>query len=91
MENYQNFLLIIGSVFVPVYTVVIIDYILKRTCKLNINFIAAFSAVFGVIAYYYFTNNNLGIPTIFTFLSVMIVYCIGTVIKGTVIKGAVKS
>jgi putative hydroxymethylpyrimidine transporter CytX len=91
MENYQNFLLIIGSVFVPVYTVVIIDYMLKRTCKLNINFIAVFSAIFGVIAYYYFTNNNLGIPTIFTFLSVMIVYCIGTIIKGTVRKGVVKS
>lgn len=81
MENYQNFLLIIGSVFVPVYTVVIIDYILKRTCKLNINVIAAFSAIFGVIAYNYFTNNNLGIPTIFTFLSVMIVYCIGTLLQ----------
>lgn len=90
MENYQNFLLIIGSVFVPVYTVVIIDYILKRTCKLNINFIAAFSAIFGVIAYYYFTNNNLGIPTVFTFLSVMIVYYIGTLLQSKIGKYSFK-
>lgn len=81
MENYQNFLLIIGSVFVPVYTVVIVDYILKRTCKVNINFIAAIAAIFGVVAYNYFTKYNLGIPTIFTFLSVMIVYCIGTLLQ----------
>lgn len=90
MENYQNFLLIIGSVFVPVYTVVIIDYILKRTCKLNINFIAAFSAIFGVIAYNYFTNNNLGIPTVFTFLSVMIVYYIGTLLQSKIGKYSFK-
>lgn len=78
MENYQNFLLLIGSVFVPVYTVVSVDYILKRKCTININFIAIITAILGALAYNYFNNNNLGVPTIFTFLTVAAIYYIFT-------------
>jgi putative hydroxymethylpyrimidine transporter CytX len=80
MENYQNFLLLIGSVFVPVYTVVSVDYIFKRTCKININFSAVIVAILGAIAYNYFANNNLGIPTIFTLITVSTLYYISTLL-----------
>jgi putative hydroxymethylpyrimidine transporter CytX len=78
MENYQNFLLLIGSIFVPVYTVVSVDYIFKRTCRININFMAVIIAILGAVVYNYFSNNNLGIPTIFTSLTVAILYYICT-------------
>jgi putative hydroxymethylpyrimidine transporter CytX len=78
MENYQNFLLLIGSIFVPVYTVVSVDYIFKRTCRININFMAVITVILGALVYNYFSNNNLGIPTIFTSLTVAILYYICT-------------
>jgi putative hydroxymethylpyrimidine transporter CytX len=80
MENYQNFLLLIGSVFVPVYTVVSVDYIFNRKCKININFSAVIVAILGAVAYNYFANNNLGIPTIFTLITVAILYYISTLL-----------
>ncbi|AGK95280.1 putative hydroxymethylpyrimidine transporter CytX [Clostridium pasteurianum] len=76
MENYQNFLLLIGSIFVPVYTVVFINYILKKRYKGNINIVGGIAAIAGILLYNYFNNNSLGIPTVFTFIAVAIIYVI---------------
>lgn len=77
MENYQNFLLLIGTVFVPVYTVVFTDYFIgKQNLKSNISIIGAVSAVIGAVLYNYFTNNSLGVPTIFTVILVTLLYII---------------
>lgn len=75
IENYQNFLLTIGSIFVPVYTVVFIGYFFKEeyhSKKLNIFGIIA--ALIGVILYNYFTKISFGIPTLLTFVIVSFIY-----------------
>ncbi|MFT8315223.1 MAG: putative hydroxymethylpyrimidine transporter CytX [Clostridium sp.] len=76
MENYQNFLLLIGSIFVPVYTVVFINYILRKKYNGNINIVGGIAAIAGILLYNYFNNNSLGIPTVFTFIAVAIIYLI---------------
>ena len=76
MENYQNFLLLIGSVFVPVYTVVFVNYILKKKYKGSINIMGSIAAIAGIILYNFFNNNSLGIPTVLTFVIVTIIYFI---------------
>ena len=76
MENYQNFLLLIGSIFVPVYTVVFINYILKKRYNGNINIVGGIAAIAGILLYNYFNNNSLGIPTVFTFIAVAVIYLI---------------
>lgn len=78
MENYENFLLLIGSVFVPVYTIVSLDYLLKRKYKLNINIAAVLVALAGAIIYNYFSNNNIGMPTIFTLSITAVLYYVFT-------------
>lgn len=75
MESYQNFLLLIGTVFVPVYTVVFTDYFLKsNTAKFSVSIFGSIAAILGALVYNYFTNNSIGIPTVFTFAIVTLVY-----------------
>ena len=82
MENYQNFLLLIGSIFVPVYTVVFVDYFIgKNKGNFNINILGCISAVCGTILYNYFSNNALGIPTVFTVTAVTVIYILIKKIK----------
>lgn len=77
MENYQSFLLLIGTVFVPVYTVVFTDYFISNQVKkANISLIGSIAAIIGALAYNYFTNNSLGIPTVFTFILVTLIYIV---------------
>lgn len=76
MENYQNFLLLIGSIFVPVYTVVFINYVLKKKYKGSINTIGGLAAIAGILLYNFFNNNSIGIPTVFTFIIVTVVYLV---------------
>lgn len=75
MEQYQNFLLIIGSVFVPVYVVVFLEYFLKKQQELRkINVYGILSAIIGVIIYYYLNTFSLGIPTLIVLASVSLIY-----------------
>lgn len=75
MESYQNFLLLIGTIFVPVYTVVFTDYFIAgRMIKFNISIVGSIAAIFGAVIYNYFTNNSFGIPTVFTFVLVSVIY-----------------
>lgn len=74
MEKYQNFLILIGSIFVPVYTIVTVDYISNKICKTKFNLFAGISALAGAVMYNYFTNKSFGIPTVFTFVVVSSLY-----------------
>jgi putative hydroxymethylpyrimidine transporter CytX len=75
MESYQNFLLMIGSIFVPVYTVVFAAYFLKeRNENVMINVPGIMIAALGTILYNYLTKAEIGIPTVLTFAAVFISY-----------------
>lgn len=76
MENYQDFLLLIGSIFVPVYTVVFVNYILKKKYEGIINIISCIAVVIGILSYNFLSNNSIGIPTIITFIIVTFIYMI---------------
>lgn len=75
IESYQNFLLTVGSVFVPVYTVVFVEHFIKarnHTEKLNMG--GLISALIGVVLYNYFTKISFGIPTLLVFIIVSLIY-----------------
>ncbi|MDP4144233.1 MAG: putative hydroxymethylpyrimidine transporter CytX [Bacillota bacterium] len=75
MESYQDFLLTIGSVFVPVYTVVFIDYFIRKKTETRLmNYIGVFAAVLGTVIYKYFSNISFGIPTVYVFIITSCVY-----------------
>lgn len=75
MENYQNFLLLIGTIFVPVYTIVFTDYFISSVkAKFKISIFGSIAAMFGAVIYNYFTNNSIGIPTVFTFVLAALLY-----------------
>jgi putative hydroxymethylpyrimidine transporter CytX len=64
MENYQGFLYAIGSVFAPLFAILITDYfIIKKNTKLEpsvlINFGAVIVWIIGIIIYYRFINLDL--------------------------------
>jgi putative hydroxymethylpyrimidine transporter CytX len=70
-----NFLTAIGMVFVPVYSVIFLDYMLKRgrfEKPLNIFAFAAIAA--GMAAYRVFTQFEIWIPTVLTVLTVSVLY-----------------
>lgn len=88
MENYQNFLTMIGSVFVPVYTVVFASYFLKeRNGDGVLNIPGIIIAACGTVLYNYFTKLEIGIPTVLVFAIVFISY---TLIKKILKGGNVK-
>lgn len=75
IESYQDFLLLIGSVFVPVYTVVFIEYVLNKSWyKKNINIIGLITVVIGIVFYNYLSKNAIGIPTVFVVILISVVY-----------------
>lgn len=75
IEGYQNFLLTIGSIFVPVYTVVFVEHFIKgRNYKEELNVCGIISALIGVVLYNYFTKISFGIPTVLVFIIVSLIY-----------------
>ena len=77
IEGYQNFLLTIGSVFIPVYTIVFTDYLIKSTSfRSNFNYSAIFLALCGTILYSYLSSNSIGTPTIIVLIVISIFYII---------------
>ncbi|MHC1721513.1 MAG: putative hydroxymethylpyrimidine transporter CytX [Clostridiaceae bacterium] len=75
IESYQNFLLTIGSVFIPVYTIVFTDYLIKSE-KISHDFNGAgiFLALCGTILYSYLSRSSIGMPTIIVLLSISLAY-----------------
>lgn len=61
MEQYQNFLYMIGSIFAPVFSVVILDYfIFKKDWRDEaVNFSGMAAAVIGTIFYYFILKYDL--------------------------------
>lgn len=74
MENYENFLLIIGSVFVPVYSVVFLNYLLRKVKSPKFHTIGIISALIGIGLFNYFNKISFGIPTLLTILCISIIY-----------------
>lgn len=70
MENYQNFLYMIGSVFAPTFTVLFVDYFYfkKDQSEKRFNYIAIAIIVLGIAFYYYVQKLDLiigaSLPTI---------------------------
>jgi putative hydroxymethylpyrimidine transporter CytX len=64
IENYQSFLYAIGSVFAPLFAILITDYfIIKKNTKLNssvlVNFGAVIVWIIGIVTYYSFIKMDL--------------------------------
>ncbi|WP_242837421.1 putative hydroxymethylpyrimidine transporter CytX [Desulfitobacterium metallireducens] len=75
IENFESFLLMIGSVFIPVYTIVFIEYLTHykgQSSKLNT--LGILIAAFGTFLYQYFVNVEWGSPTIMVFILVAVIY-----------------
>lgn len=76
IEAYQNFLLMIGSVFVPVYSIVILDhFFVKRAVETKLNLVGSVLAIVGIIFYNYFSKNNILVPTILIMVIMSVLYC----------------
>jgi putative hydroxymethylpyrimidine transporter CytX len=70
-----NFLTAIGMVFVPIYSVIFLDYVLKQERFEKPLKIPAFAViVIGMAAYRLFTQFEIWIPTVLTILTVWILY-----------------
>jgi putative hydroxymethylpyrimidine transporter CytX len=79
IEEYQSFLYLIGSVFVPVYSVVIMEYFLgnkQESGRINKRGIAI--ALIGIILYNYFTKYSILIPTVCILVIIPLVYVLAT-------------
>lgn len=75
IESYQNFLLLIGSVFIPVYTIVFTDCLLKKDEESSaFNIAGILLAVCGTGLYQYLSSNGIGIPTVIVLLTISIAY-----------------
>ena len=64
MANYEGFLYAIGSVFAPLFAILITDYfIIKKNTKVNasvlINFGAIIVWIIGIVLYYVFVKKDL--------------------------------
>ncbi|MBS4538599.1 putative hydroxymethylpyrimidine transporter CytX [Clostridium sp. D2Q-11] len=63
--KYESFLLTIGSVFIPVYSIVIIEYFFIKNKGFNkVNIIGVIFAAIGCILYNYFIYQGLYMPTV---------------------------
>jgi len=77
IEGYQNFLLTIGSVFIPVYTIVFTDYLIKSNkFSSNFNYAGIFFAICGTLLYSFLSRNSYGTPTLIVLLVVSALYMI---------------
>lgn len=75
IEKFENFLLMIGSVFIPVYTIVFIEYLTHykgQSSKLNAMGILV--AALGTLLYHSLVNIAWASPTVMVFIIVAIVY-----------------
>lgn len=73
--KYESFLLTIGSVFVPVYSIVIIEYFFIKNTKINkINTLGVIFATIGCILYNFFIHKGLFIPTVLILGTISISY-----------------
>lgn len=77
MENYENFLLTIGGVFVPVYTIVFIEYLTHyKGQSVRLNSAGILVAIMGTLLYHYFVKAQWGSPTLVVFSLVSVAYLI---------------
>lgn len=75
IESYQNFLLTIGSIFVPVYIVVFAEYAMKGDwSSKSLNILGLMAAALGTLLYNYFNKAALGIPTVLVTIILLIIY-----------------
>ncbi|MDR1573931.1 MAG: hypothetical protein LBS24_06435, partial [Clostridiales Family XIII bacterium] len=71
----ERFLTSIGMVFVPVYTVIFLDFIIGGpVCARRLHTVKLLIALAGMAAYYLFGRYGIGIPTVMTVLSVAVLY-----------------
>ncbi|HEX3033302.1 MAG TPA: putative hydroxymethylpyrimidine transporter CytX, partial [Bacillota bacterium] len=63
IEDYESFLLTIGSVFIPVYSIVIMNYFLPEP-GIRRNFVGVASVVGGCVLYNYFLTKSILSPTL---------------------------
>lgn len=75
IENYQNFLLTIGSIFVPVYIIVFAEYAMRRYWdNKRLNILGLITAAMGTLLYNYFNKVSFGIPTALVIVIISIFY-----------------
>jgi putative hydroxymethylpyrimidine transporter CytX len=75
IEGYQNFLLTIGSVFIPVYTIVFTDYLIKsKKFSSNFNYAGIVLALCGTMLYSFLSRNSYGTPTIIVLVVISAIY-----------------
>jgi len=73
--KYESFLLTIGSVFIPVYSIVIIEYFFIKNKEFNkVNTLGVIFAAVGCILYNIFMHKGLFIPTVLILLTISISY-----------------
>jgi purine-cytosine permease-like protein len=76
----ETFLVSIGMVFVPVYTLVFIDFFIKKPRETQtLPLIKILIAVAGMAAYRFFTIHETGIPTVISVLLVCVLYMAFTI------------
>lgn len=79
MEKYENFLYMIGSLFAPAFSVILVDYFIYRRDRSEqlFNVPGIIAIVAGIVAYYAVTPMNLIIgSTIPTMLITILVYAL---------------
>lgn len=75
IEEFESFLLMIGSVFIPVYTIVFIEYLTHYEGQsLKLNTIGILVAALGTLLYHYLVNVAWGSPTVMVFIIIAIIY-----------------
>jgi purine-cytosine permease-like protein len=87
VERYSDFLTgfltTIGMVFVPVYTVLFLDFLLgKSECKKRFHFFNLAVSAIGIVGYWLFSRYKAGIPTLATILLVCALFGIGSRLRG---------
>ena len=62
IEQYESFLYAIGSVFAPLFAILLVDYFLLKNKKIQdellINWGAVFNWIIGIVMYYSFIKTN---------------------------------
>lgn len=90
MEQYENFLYMIGSLFAPVFTVVIADYFIFKDDRSNsmLNIYGILASAVGVAAYYMMVEKDMSIgSTVPSMMVTMGVYITLRLIGGMVHRG----
>ncbi|HVJ49681.1 putative hydroxymethylpyrimidine transporter CytX [Desulfitobacterium sp.] len=75
IENFENFLLTIGSIFIPVYTIVFIEYLTHYKGQgTKLNTLGILVSILGTLLYNYLVKAQWGSPTIMVFILVSLIY-----------------